>query len=782
LFVKLFLLLFDIISQTTFMKAGSFYPHYSNTDRKMIRRSVLLFGLLWFGLQAFAAPVNTPPSFVNGTRQTFTVCENSPATSINTLMAVFDPDLGQFEIWTIVSGSPVGSILGGFPTFAPSNGGVVIPSGLTYKPAPSYSGIDSFIIQVSDGIAVATTTVIVTVNPLPLLTSPLSASVCGSALFTYVPTSIPGTVFTWNRAMVAGISNAAASGTGIINETLVNTTVSPVATTYVYTLTASGCVSNANVSVTVNPLPTLSSTLTPPSICDSTLFTYSPSSAVPGTVFNWGRAAIAGISNPSATGVDAINEYLKNSTPMTVPVAYVYTLTANGCSNAQTVTVTVNPLPTLTSTLTPPDICDGAVFSYVPTSASPGATFNWSRAFAAGITNPSDTGSGNPFETLVSLSYRVVPVTYAYILEANGCFHVDLVVVNVKPTPRLSSALADTICSGAAFVYNPTSLTTGTTYTWYRPSVAGVSPVTSVGVGGVTETLSNGTTAPVNVTYQFTLTAYGCTSSKNVILTVNNPTIITTIATETPSSVCSGALFQNFGAGMPPPAGVTYSWSAVNATIYSVGGNEQFSLVNFPNGGTALIILTTKINSTGCISADTFTTNVNAAGYTAAKVIYSNGLFVYLDNKINAYQWGYDNAATLDSTAVAGATFQSYPNNTPDFADNYYWVMTNKNGCWQKTYFNQPLPMGVKNAQPSDNVSLNVYPNPAISVVTVELNGASGNTVDLVITDMLGQTIKTQSGTAHTMQFNVADIPSGCYLVSCSRNGMKIATSRFIKY
>src|SRR4029079_3374729 len=61
--------------------------------------------------------------------------------------------------------------------------------------------------------------------------------------------------FAWSRAVVTGISNAAASGTGNINETLVNTTTSPVTVTYVYTLTTSGCTPNTqNVVVTVNPV------------------------------------------------------------------------------------------------------------------------------------------------------------------------------------------------------------------------------------------------------------------------------------------------------------------------------------------------------------------------------------------------------------------------------------------------------------------------------------------------------------------------------------------------
>jgi hypothetical protein len=55
----------------------------------------------------------------------------------------------------------------------------------------------------------------------------------------------------------------AATGTGNISETLINTTASAVNVTYVYTLTANGCTNSQNLVVTVNPgdliAPTVSS-------------------------------------------------------------------------------------------------------------------------------------------------------------------------------------------------------------------------------------------------------------------------------------------------------------------------------------------------------------------------------------------------------------------------------------------------------------------------------------------------------------------------------------------
>jgi hypothetical protein len=101
-------------------------------------------------------------------------------------------------------------------------------------------------------------TATIAVNPSPILTSNLTEIAISGAPFSYTPTSSAETTFAWTRAAVAGISNLAASGSGGINETLIDTTGSPADVTYVYTLTGNnGCANIQNVVVTVNlPLRT----------------------------------------------------------------------------------------------------------------------------------------------------------------------------------------------------------------------------------------------------------------------------------------------------------------------------------------------------------------------------------------------------------------------------------------------------------------------------------------------------------------------------------------------
>ena len=457
------------------------------------------------------------------------------------------------------------------------------------------------------------------------------------------------------------------------------------------------------------------------------------------------------------------------------------TIVVNGSdgiySTTTTLVITVNPTPTLSSSDTIPAVCSGTLLSYNPTSAVAGTTFTWSRATVGGISNGVGSGTGNPDETLTNVTYYNVNLNYVYVLVANGCSDTQNVVATIKPTPTLSSSLTDTVCNGSPVNYIPMSMTVGTSYVWTRDSVTGIAPATGTGTGTINESLSNTTGNAVSTDYRFVLDANGCTSIRDLTVTVNPPIAGPAITTTTPSNICIGAMYQNFGTASAPVAGATYTWSASNATIMATGASGQYTLVSFNNSGAASVTVTSTIPGSSCLSATSYYVTVNDGENPTAGVIYNNYQFVYLDNTDDVYQWGYDNKSTLEPNPIAGANFQSYPDASPDFVDNYYWVMTTKGGCTQKTYYNAPL--AVSNLQQgSKNIKL--FPNPATSSVTVEIIVPQGIT-EVALTDMLGQTIKTVSGTGRTMQLNVADMPAGCYLVSCMQNGVRVATGRFIK-
>jgi gliding motility-associated-like protein len=187
---------------------------------------------------------NTSPIITAGAVQSIAICQGlTTATSINNLLAATDVDNGQTLTWTVQSGPSHGT-LSGFPATATVVNGSLVPSGLTYIADATYSGADAFVIQVSDGSLSVTTTVNVTVNPLPAvtLTSSQGTILCGTAATLNIDAPA-GNTYVWHK-----------NGTAISSVSAAQLNVNSIG---VYTATATnaaGCVANATNSITITQL------------------------------------------------------------------------------------------------------------------------------------------------------------------------------------------------------------------------------------------------------------------------------------------------------------------------------------------------------------------------------------------------------------------------------------------------------------------------------------------------------------------------------------------------
>lgn len=622
-----------------------------------------------------------------------------------------------------------------------------------------------------------TQNVIVVVNPKPALTTATTITPkCDSTTLTYLQGStIPGTVFTWSRPAVAGITNPSGSGTGNIVEVLDNATALPIVVTYNDTLSAFGCKTGYSLPVTVYPSPKLTTSLSPMAICTNTLFTYIPASSTPGTTFEWGRDSVLGILNAATLGINNISEVLLSTSDNPVTIPYRYTLKANGCPYSQVVNLVVNPSPKL---IVPAGlaVCDSQVFNFIPTSLTAGSSFSWFRPYVAGIAQVANSGTNNPGEVLINTTNINVDVTYVYTVTANGCSNTQNAVVAVRPSPKLSSIATRNVCTGVPFTYVPQSFTPGTEFTWSRGSVAGITPATGSGAGDITETLTSGSGAAVTAIYTYTLTISGCNSRQNVRVIVNPGPAVPVIASSSPNNVCGNTMFANFGAATPPPPGVTYSWSASNATVWATGSTRQYALINFTNPGTAVVTLSAS-SGQACISKTDFVVNVSGNTAASPEVIYFSGQFIAKQADVDSYQWGYDDRSTLDSVKITGETSQNFAESAPDFSNKNYWVITSRGGCIQKTYYR--MPAGVSEL---DNAAgITVYPNPAQNIVNVTVNAAVAGDITVDVYNLLGQKISSVPANDHKAQVDVTNLPAGCYLIDCISDGVKIATARFIK-
>jgi gliding motility-associated-like protein len=178
-----------------------------------------------------------------------------------------------------------------------------------------------------------------------------------------------------------------------------------------------------------------------------------------------------------------------------------------------------------------------------------------------GISNAAVTGqSGNPItEKLINTTNAPVTATYIITPSANGCTGTAFTYsIVVNPTATISSSSSAIICSDAAQDYKITSPASGTTYSWSREAVAGISnnAVTGQTANPITETLTNTTNAPVTVTYIITPSANRCTGTPfSYIVTVNPRPKILSVQSNSP--ICTGS---RLNLNTPSIEGATYKW------------------------------------------------------------------------------------------------------------------------------------------------------------------------------------------------------------------------------
>ena len=427
-----------------------------------------------------------------------------------------------------------------------------------------------------------TTTLSLTVNPLPLVTasnSPTIICLGGSSTLT----ALGGLSYTWSPG-------------GLTTSTI---SVSPVATT-IYTVTgsnATGCIGTSTVSVNIST-PTVTAVSSPTAICAGSSATLTGSGA---STYTWNPGAITGTSVVV--------------TPTATTIYTVVGTTTVGCTASTTVNLIVNPNPTVTAVSSPTAICAGSSatltgggatsYTWNPgaltgstVSVSPAATTIYTVTGLTGScsktstvsllvnTNPTITTTASPtiiclggsstLTALGGLSYTwspgglttstisVSPVaTTIYTVtgsNATGCIGTSTVSVNIS-TPTVTAVSSPTaICAGSSATLTGSG---ASTYTWNPGAITGTSVVVTP-------------TATTIYTVVGTTTV-GCTASTTVNLIVNpNPTVT---AVSSPTAICAGSSATLTGGGATSytwnPGALTGSTVSVNpsaTTVYTVTG------------------------------------------------------------------------------------------------------------------------------------------------------------------------------------------------------------------
>lgn len=429
---------------------------------------------------------------------------------------------------------PVGATLSWYTT---AFGGAAIGTGTSYTTGVLAVGTYTYYVGSCPGWWREAVTV--TVGPPPTTTATAtSTSICNGQSTTLNASG--ATTYTWMPGSLTGTS----------------VSVSPAATTtYTVTGATGSCTSNAQITITVNNLPTVTASASTSTICagQSTNLT--------------GGGANTYLWNPGATAGSPISVTPATTTTYTV----TGTNTTTGCTNTAQVTVTVNNLPTVTASAASTALCAGQSTNLTGGGAN---TYLW---------NPGAL-SGSPVSvTPASTTTYTVTGTNT----TTGCTNTAQITVNVNNLPTVTASASNaTICSGQS-----TNLTGAgaNTYVWNPGGLTG----TSVSVSP---------SATTTYTVTGTNTATGCTNTAQVTVTVNNLPTVTASASS--ATICAGQSTNLTGSGANtyvwnPGAlsGTTVSVTPASTTTYTVTGT------NTGTGCTNTAQVTVTVNNLPTVTA-----------------------------------------------------------------------------------------------------------------------------------------------------------------------------------
>ncbi len=541
-----------------------------------------------------------------------------------------------------------------------------------------------------------------------------------------------------------------------INSTQANIWVKPgVTTTYTLTgISAKNCRKNKSQTITVVPLPPLTASVNPDTICpgemvnfqasgansylwlpystNASTFQLSPSSSVNVYLSGYNtfgcikkdtfhihvkpvpqvsisamndsicrkdtmqlnaQSNLPGTSflwSTSATG-SSINVYPNNTTYYTV------TGKKDNCTAQAGFTLTVMPLPTVNGYANPDSVCAGA---NVNLSANGALSYIWTPGnypTAGVLVNPT-----------ITTDY-IVTGTYIF-----GCKNRDTVRVLVSPPPDLTvSAVPASVCAGTSVQFGVGSNLPSITYHWFN--------------AGTGNTLNY--TPAASGYYLITATYNGCSTKDSVYVTVNSQPNITLSYSD--DTLCQYDTVFLSGSGA-----LSYEWQPLNQIVQNT--------YDIPLSSTWYFLTGTDNNN--CIDRDS---------------VY---IFVYppvnMTITVSDDTLCLGDSIQLTSTGVVNSTW--YPFNvsgnpvyvSPAFSMPVNLIGTDANGC-----------------SGGDFIDIVVKPTPQLTIVTSADSVCKGDSVMLYVTsDMSGLPFTWSTGiTADTIYEN--PVAATLYAVSCTFDG-----------
>lgn len=479
------------------------------------------------------------------------------------------------------------------------------------------------------------------------------------------------------------------------------------------------CVSAANSSITVNPLPNVALGTINDACLSSNAVSLTSGSPSGGTY-----------SGNSVTGstFDASNAGLGSHT-----IYYTYT-DINSCTASDS--TPINVVNSVSYTLSDTTICNGDSIFNISSGLPSGGLYT-----GTGVIN------GNSFDPAIA---GVGAHSITYVDTNNPCAVAGTAIFTVNATPNVIFSSTPPIC----LTGGPVTLTGGT-------------PTGGVYTGiGITNNIIDPTVNGIgNVNITYTVVSNGCSGATSQMVTINDGAPqITNLAAQYCLNDSSIIMIGD-------PIGGSFSGT----------GGVTDSIFNPNSAGLGSHTITyTTIG--GCSGTNSYNVNVYAnpiIGNIVGPLISSqNTIAAYQLTAQNGafYNWSvtggiintnFNNQITIDWGSVSTGYVQA--------------VIIDQNGCKDTSNVSVDLwPVGIKTNQIENSISF--YPNPVTNVITFYGNINSRENLKLVIMSTNGQIVKEEVYSKSLFQnINVSNLSSGTYIYKIISNTSEFSSGKFIK-
>jgi gliding motility-associated-like protein len=597
----------------------------------------------------------------------------------------------------------------------------------------------------------ATKTVTVTISPTPAVTlTPSSQVICsGSTASISLSSNVGGTTYSWTVSQ--SNTSGASAGTGtIISQALTATGLSAGIATYTVTPGIGTCSGSSSVgTITVNPIATVTATPGSQVLCSGNTTAINLSSNISGTTYSW-TVSQTNVSGASASTGSVIAQNLTTTTFSQGTVTYTISSTNNGCSGIPViVTVSVNPIPTLSITPSSQAFCTGSTTSLTLSSNVAGTTYSWtvSQTNASGGSASSGTLIA---QTITATSASVGTVVYSVTPTAASCFGTPIVAtVSVSPIPATPTPTNNgPICVNGSLNLSVGSIA-GASYNWSGPN-------------GFTSAAQNPTIASIPFAgagvYTVNVTVNGCTGPNKTTTVVVNPPPPTTLTASSNSPLCSS---QTLSLTVAPVAAATYSWAGPNSFSSTL---QNPTITNASTLATGVYSITATVS--GCGSSGTETLSVIVNQTPVAPIVTNNGPLCV--------------GATLSLTASGAATTYSWTGPSGFTNNNQNPSITNIALVQAGVYSVSATTNGCTSAFGTTTVVVN--PIPATPTISTNAPVCVGQTVNLTTGVVAGATYNWSGPNTYTSSIqnptitNASTVQSGTYSLSVIVSGCTSAT------